>query len=198
MKDILIVEDGRQERTRLDKLFSDAGYRVVACESVTAAEQVLGRERFRLAVLDIGLGDKSGSLLFNKIQQNGAANYTIIFTGNPSVHLKQRFLDEGAADYIVKASPAARNDSFLSRVQELIGESAAEGPSGMALEDFLQYVSEKSRQLFLDVDDRLPPCGSCSSREYVVDFGSAAQMPPEVVGSVRCSNCGQEMDPEIA
>ena len=138
MKDILIVEDGRQERTRLDKLFTEAGYRVVACESVTAAEQVLGRERFRLAVLDIGLGDKSGSLLFNKIQQNGAANYTIIFTGSPSVHLKQRFLDEGAADYIVKASPAARNDSFLSRVQELIGESVAEGPNGMALEDFLQ------------------------------------------------------------
>jgi DNA-binding response OmpR family regulator len=198
MKDILIVEDGRQERNRLDKLFSSVGYSVVACESVTAAEQVLERERFRLAVLDIGLGDKSGSLLFNKIKQNSGANYIIIFTGNPSVHLKQRFLDEGAADYIVKASPSARNESFLGRVQELIGDSTSEGATGMALDEFLQYVSEKSRQLFLDVDDRIPPCGSCSSREYIVDFGSSAQMPPEVVGKVCCANCGHEMDPEIA
>ena len=37
MKDILIVEDGRQERERLTKIFEGAGYGVVACESVDDA-----------------------------------------------------------------------------------------------------------------------------------------------------------------
>jgi len=117
MKDILIVEDGRQERERLEQLFSASGYSVSACESVGEAEKLLQRERYRLAILDIGLNDKSGSYLFSSLKQGDRASYVIIFTGNPSVHLKQRFLAEGAVDYIVKASLQAQNDNLLRRAQ---------------------------------------------------------------------------------
>src|SRR5437016_4051940 len=122
MKDILVVEDGRKERDRLQALFSGAGYSVVACESVGEAEKYLTQEGFRLAILDIGLSDKSGSYLFNTIKRGGRVSYIIIFTGNPSVHLKQRFIDEGAVDYIVKGSPQAKNDLLLNRITEIIGE----------------------------------------------------------------------------
>ena len=42
MKDILIVEDGKQERERLEKLFLDGGYSVLACSSVGEAEKGQG------------------------------------------------------------------------------------------------------------------------------------------------------------
>ena len=198
MKDIIIVEDGRPERERLEKLFSASGYVVTACESVGAAEKSLQLDEYRLAILDIGLGDRSGSFLFNAFKRQRNVPYIVIFTGNPSVHLKQRFLDEGAVDYIVKGSPQANNEAFLSRVKEIIGDSQSQGVSGIALEEFLsRYVSSTSRQLFLDMDNSVPECASCGAKNYIVTFTHQPQVPPEVVGKVVCAACGKIMDPEI-
>ncbi|MBX7145532.1 MAG: response regulator [Oligoflexia bacterium] len=199
MKDILIVEDGKQERERLRDLFVGAGYNVVCCESVGEAEETLRYEDFRLAILDIGLNDKSGSLLFNAIRRGGKVAYIIIFTGNPSVHLKQRFMEEGAVDYIVKASAQAQNEAFLARVKEIIGESQGGVAEGIELSLFLQkYVSGKSKQLFLEGEDSFPACASCGGRSYVVTFGQQAQVPPTIQGVVVCTGCGKVMDPQVA
>ena len=121
MKDILIVEDGLHERERLSRLFSGAQFSVECAENAEEAEHLLGAEKFRLVVLDIGLEDKSGSHLFQQIKSIEEPPFVIVLTGNPSAHLKQRFLDEGAAAYIVKASPAAANEALLSTVQSLLG-----------------------------------------------------------------------------
>jgi DNA-binding response OmpR family regulator len=198
MKDILIVEDGRQERERLEQLFGKAGYSVVACESVADAEKALNVETFRLAVLDIGLSDKSGSYLFNAIKRRNNVSYIMIFTGNPSVHLKQRFMDEGAVDYIVKGSPQAQNESFITRVKEVLGEAQTKTTSGLDLEVFLtNYVSPKSRALFNDSGDTFPECAQCGGRQYIVTFSHQAQVPPEIQGLVVCTSCGKPMDPEV-
>lgn len=198
MKDILIVEDGKPERERLLKLFSENGYAVVACESVGEAEGALKLDEFRLAILDIGLSDRSGSYLFNNIRRQKNVSYIVVFTGNPSVHLKQRFLEEGAVDYIVKGSPQAQNEAFLSRVREILGEAQAQGPSGIALEEFLaKYLSPSSRQLFLDMNNNIAECGDCGSKRYVVTFSHQPQVPPEVTGKVVCAGCGAVMDPQI-
>lgn len=197
MKDILIVEDGIQERERLEQLFTQAGFAVIACETVAEAEEVLQREGFRLAILDIGLNDKSGSYLFNKIKGSSAVSYVMIFTGNPSVHLKQRFLDEGAVDYIVKASSQAGSEQLLARVKDLLGELSTSSPQGMPLDDLLRLLPEKSRQLFLEMDGSYPECASCGARGYLVTFAHETQMPPDISGRVVCESCGAAMDPEI-
>ena len=198
MKDILVVEDGRHERQRLEKLFTSAGYSVAAAESVAEAESLLARDQYRLAVLDIGLGDKSGSYLFAEIKRGRNVGEVIVFTGNPSVHLKQRFMIEGAADYIVKGTQQAGNENFLSRVQEIIGAPQGAVVEGLQLEDFLgRYVAPTSRQLFLDMDDSYPKCSGCGSQSYVITFAHQTQMPPEIVGLVICAKCAKPMDPEI-
>lgn len=198
MKDIIIVEDGRAERERLFKLFSDSGYSVSACENVSEAEKLLQHEDFRLAVLDIGLADRSGSYLFNSLKRQTNVSYIIIFTGNPSAHLKQRFLDEGAADYIVKGSPQAQSDALLTRVREIIGETQTQSVSGIDLEEFLsKYVTTPSKQLFLDSKDSLPQCAKCGSRRYIVSFTHKTQIPPEIHGKVVCAGCAQVMDPKV-
>jgi DNA-binding response OmpR family regulator len=198
MRDILIVEDGRTERERLERLFSEAGYSVLAFENVGDAEKCLQHETFRLAIIDIGLSDKSGSYLFNVLKRGNKSSYVIVLTGNPSVHLKQRFLDEGALDYLVKGSPQAQNENLLSRVRETIGDAQPAAEEGLELEDFLKrYVPATSRRLFLDMDDQCPACRTCGGRRYVVSFSRQTQMPPEIIGVVVCSGCGAAMDPEI-
>lgn len=198
MKDILIVEDSNSERERLEKVFQEAGYSTVVCESVGEAERQIAQESFRLAILDIGLNDRSGSHLFATLKRGGKVSYIIIFTGNPSVHLKQRFLDEGAVDYVVKASHQAKSDQLLARVQELIGEPQQRHPEGVALEAFLgAHVPESSRKLFLDMQNSYPPCKSCGSQSYVVTFAHETQMPPEIRGLVVCSGCGTTMNLDI-
>jgi len=198
VKDILIVEDQTSDRERLSKLFNDAGYTVESCEGVVQAEKALEGSNFRLAVLDIGLGDKSGSHLFYNIKRIGKVPYVIIFTGNPSVHLKQRLIGEGASDYIVKGSPQAQGDKFLARVKEIIGSAAPQSTSGIALEDFLtRYIDSSSRKLFLNMDSSIPKCSKCGGGSYVVSFTGIPQIPPDITGKVKCVACGTEMDPEV-
>ncbi|MFN8392108.1 MAG: response regulator [Bdellovibrionota bacterium] len=198
MRDILIIEDGLHERERLKDVFTHAGFAVSTAESAQEAESLLAIESFRLAVLDIGLGDKSGSYLFEVMKRSGRVPYIIILTGNPSTHLKQRFLDEGAVAYIVKASNAAGNEALLDLVRSMLGSSDAKVQSGMPLADFLRlYVEESSRELFLDKDHQLPLCAHCSSADFVVTFNHKTQLPPLVEGKVICAHCLKDLDPEV-
>lgn len=199
MKDILIVEDGKLERERLENLFKEKGYSTTACEGVADAERQVGIDQFRLAILDIGLGDRSGSFLFDTLKRSGKVNFLIIFTGNPSVHLKQRFLSEGAVDYIVKGSPQAHSDALVQRIAEIIGESQSGSTEGIDLMEFLaKYIPATSRNLFLDFEENCPECRNCHAREYVVSFAQKPQLPPEVIGIVVCAKCGNELDPEVS
>jgi len=198
MKDILVVEDGTPERERLLTLFNDAGYAVEGCARVGDAEAILQLRSFRLAILDIGLHDKSGAHLFTELRRQGKTTFIIIFTGNPSVHLKDRFISEGAADYIVKGSRAAQSDMLLARVRELIGEPSSELPDGIPLDEFLsRCVPPTTRALFLNNDNSLPVC-SCGGSQYVVSFAQNPQLPPDIKGIVVCADCGSPMDPEIS
>jgi DNA-binding response OmpR family regulator len=198
MEDVLIVEDGQVERDRLKDLFSSAGYGVVACSSVGEAEQVLLGAEFKLAFFDIGLNDRSGSYLFSSVKRSGKIANIIIYTGNPSGHLRQRFQREGASDYIVKGSSRASSEQLLERVKELIGEPQQRVVAGVELTAFLrQFVPVKSWQLFFDSDGKVPPCNKCGAKEYVVTFAQQPQIPPEVNGIVVCAVCNHVMDPEV-
>ena len=198
MRDILIVEDGFNERERLSKLFTENGFSVACAERVSEAEQLLEVDQFRLTVLDIGLSDKSGSYLFERLKRDGTVPYIVILTGNPSVHLKQRFLDEGAAAYIVKASSAASNDSLLATVRSLLGTNSVETPIGIGLNEFLRsYLDDASREIFLDDQGGVPICRHCEGTSYLVVFSHKTQLPPYIEGKVVCENCHREMDMEV-
>ncbi len=191
MKDILIVEDNVEERERLRDIFTGKGYSVVCCDAAEKAEGVLATQGFRLVILDIGLGDKSGSYLFNQINALQQRPQIIIFTGNPSVHLKERFLQSGAVDYVVKGSADARKDAFLKRALELIGDPQSGDSGGIDLEKFVShYVAESSRNLFYDSSGTFAPCEGCGGTQYSVVFSHKPQLPPEIIGEIRCTQCG--------
>lgn len=198
MKDILIVEDNSEERERLQSIFEESGYSVTSCDAAEKAEGFLTERSYRLVILDIGLGDKSGSYLFNQINALAQRPQIIIFTGNPSVHLKERFLQSGAVDYIVKGSADARKDAITRRVLELIGEPQASGEKGLELEVFIsKYVAESSRNLFYDSAGTFAACENCGGKTYTVVFSHQPQMPPDVHGQVQCKECGAPYESSV-
>jgi DNA-binding response OmpR family regulator len=198
MRDILIVEDGLHERERLQRLFTTARFSVSCAESVHEAEKLLELNQFRMAIIDIGLGDKSGSYLFEQLRRSAKVQFVIILTGNPSIHLKQRFLDQGAVAHIVKASPGAANEALLDTIRSFLGTSEAGVAEGIPLRDFLrEYLGESSRELFLDENHEVPRCSHCGSTSYLVTFNHRSQIPPIIEGRVICRDCSHEMDPEV-
>lgn len=198
MRDILVVEDGANERDRLQRLFEASHFSVSVAESAQEAEALLGLGSYRLVVIDIGLGDKSGTYLFELLKRKGSFPYVIVLTGNPSVHLKQRFLDEGAVAYIVKASPAATNDALSDLVHSLLGAPTRSTLRGLPLADFLRdCVVPAAHELFLDEKSAPPTCRGCGAREFVVIFDHKTQLPPLVEGKVICVGCQRELDPEF-
>lgn len=198
MSDILVVEDGATERERLRKLFTDAGYKVDVAEDSKTAERILSLKNIRLLLLDVGLSDRSGSHLFSKIRHTYRAPITVILTGNPSVHLKRRFLEEGAAAYILKASFESENEQLLKKVETLLGNADFPSRLGIKLEDFLSsQLREDSRKLFLDLENKISNCQNCGYNDFIVTFDHKTQLPPCVEGLVICSKCGAKMDPEV-
>jgi DNA-binding NtrC family response regulator len=201
MADILIVEDGVIERERLQNLFSSAGYSVRTADNFDSADRLLSVEACRLCILDIGLSDRSGSLLFEKFNSLKQRPIVIVLTGNPSVHLKRSLIEQGASDFIVKASPQAENDRLLENVRSKLGDPRpqATSKSAIALPDFIKnFVMEKSKELFLNSNLEVAECISCGGTNIEVTFSHKLQVPPVVEGLIRCSDCGAVYDPEVS
>ncbi len=200
--DILIVEDSVRERERLQTMFTELGYQVNSCDSVSEAEKLFQKESIKCAVLDIGLTDRSGSVLFQSLKSAQPDCQVIIFTGNPSPYLKQRFLREGALAYVVKGSEGASNEAFQRLILNTIGEPDNQTPTeahGRPLEEFLRlFIPSQSQSLFFDTDGGFPPCNVCGSRDYLVSFSHEIQIPPSVKGKVYCSECGAQLDPTLS
>jgi DNA-binding response OmpR family regulator len=121
MADILIIEDRPLEREHLESVFSKRGYKTLTAESMEQAQERLNDSLYRLAIVDLGLQDRSGSPVFDMVKDSEKVDYIIILTGNPSTHLKQRFLSEGAAAYILKGTPEASGRELANQVEALLG-----------------------------------------------------------------------------
>jgi len=201
MADILIVEDGASERERLQRLFADAGYSVRLAEDYDSAERIISRESCRLCILDIGLSDRSGSQLLERFNSLNQRPIVIVLTGNPSVHLKQSLIDQGASDFIVKASPQAENERILENVRSRLGDPLpiSNTKSTIPLDVLLkEFVTENSAELFLDQDNSIAGCPGCGGRKIVMTFSHKLQIPPAIEGLLRCSECGAVYDPEVS
>ena len=194
MSHILVVEDNVRESERLCRLFSDDGYLVTAVSSAQEAEKELVSNRFFLVFLDISLSDKSGTYLVDLIKATTPSPHIVIQTGNPSVHLKQRFLEQGVSAYIVKATPEAKGEEILAIVRRLQLEPQTEKLGreyGIELQVFLdKCLPSESHGLILSSDRKPSACTSCGSREYMVKFSDAELLPPSVHGKITCKKCG--------
>ncbi len=99
---LLVVEDEVNLGQTLSERLVRAGHEVVWARSAASAREELGRQRFDLALLDIGLGDGSGLTLGELIRARCAGTAIIFLTAQGDPAHRIRGLEIGAEDYVVK------------------------------------------------------------------------------------------------
>jgi DNA-binding response OmpR family regulator len=114
---ILVVDDDLMTRKLFNFLLMDAGYAVVAADSVSAASRYLEREEIHLIILDVGLPHINGLDYCRKLRE---VRYTVpimFVSGRQQTDDKLAGFDAGADDYVSK--PIEPRE-FLARVRALL------------------------------------------------------------------------------
>ncbi len=128
-KTILIVEDDTSINFGLKEVFEGEGFTVLSCERGDEAEQLLGKEKPDLAILDVMLPGKNGFEICKSIRSTGNTLPILMLTSKGQELDKVIGLDAGADDYVTKPfgvrELVARVNALLRRVEA--GSSAASG-----------------------------------------------------------------------
>ncbi|MBI4892932.1 MAG: sigma-54-dependent Fis family transcriptional regulator [Acidobacteria bacterium] len=133
---LLIVDDDIVVRDSLGKWFESEDFEVTIASGAAAALEILSRQRFDLALVDIKMPGVDGIELQAKLKDVDPRMPVVIMTGYASVETAVRALKNGAYDYITKPFDP---DELVHLVTNAIAHRAAEREVER-LKDNLQQV----------------------------------------------------------
>ena len=122
---LLLVEDDVMVASGIKLGLTDAGYAVDWVGSGERAEEVLQRETFDVAIVDIGLPGMDGLELTRRLRRPEMASHdmpVLILTARDALHDRVQGLDLGADDYMVKPFELPE---LLARLRALLRRSQA-------------------------------------------------------------------------
>ncbi len=114
---LLIVEDSALTASALRLLFEESGYEVSVASSVSSAVAIGIEQTPDVMLLDLTLPDGDGLTALQRLRdEHCAPRGTIALTGHDDDEIRQRCLDAGCVDVLLKPVPIAR---LLALVQSL-------------------------------------------------------------------------------
>lgn len=119
---LLIVEDDTALRQSLAGSLRGAGFAVDEASTAAEAEYFASEFAVQLAIVDLGLPDRSGVELITRLRATGAEFPILILTAREHWQDKVNGLNAGADDYVVKPFSATE---LLARVEAVLRRSAA-------------------------------------------------------------------------
>ena len=122
---LLLVEDDLMVASGIKLGLTEAGYAVDWVGSGERAEEVLQRETFDVAVVDIGLPGMDGLELTRRLRRPDMPSRSmpvLILTARDALHDRVQGLDLGADDYMVKPFELPE---LLARLRALLRRSQA-------------------------------------------------------------------------
>lgn len=119
---ILFVEDNESIILGVSYLLQEEGYEVLVAKTTNAAVEIMNKEEFDLALLDVSLPDGSGFWLCKRIRESLQAS-VIFLTAKEEEESVVRGFDLGADDYIIKPF---RNRELVSRIKNALRKNHKE------------------------------------------------------------------------
>lgn len=108
-KRLLIVEDSALVASALRLLFEENGYDVDIASTVAGATAATIERMPDVMLLDVTLPDGNGLLILDRLRDGGITPCsTIAVTGHDDDELRQRCIDAGCVDVLLKPVPIAR------------------------------------------------------------------------------------------
>ena len=145
---ILLVEDDKNIRYMVRTILESNMYQVIEAETCKDALSMISSHVPDLIVLDLGLPDRDGVTVLEKVRQE-ASTPIIVLSARTSERDKVEALDKGANDYITKPFGSAE---FLARVRTALRfgrHSAEEGRLSGKFQLRDLTILYDSRQVFI-------------------------------------------------
>ncbi len=120
---LLIVEDDAALRKSLASNLREQGYTVDEAGDANEGEYFADEFAVTLAIIDLGLPDRSGTELIEKLRADGKKFPILILTARDHWEDKVQGLNAGADDYVVKPFNL---DELSARINALLRRSAGQ------------------------------------------------------------------------
>lgn len=129
---ILIVDDDPTVRQFVDLILTQQGYNISSAATPDTALQILGRETFRLVLLDIRMPGMSGLDILRLMRARPHSPKVLMMTSQRDPGTIMQAIEQGAAGYLVK--PFKPLD-LLKRVDAVMRPSPLKAPTPVGPDD---------------------------------------------------------------
>lgn len=147
---VLVVEDDAAIVSALSDLLASEGYETTSAARQDDAVELLARERFDVALLDVTLAQGTGFAVCAAARESAPEMPVIFLTASDDEYSTVAGLDMGAVDYIAKPFRARE---LLSRLRAALRRSSGSGASisvgNVRIDVDSAQVTKDGREIFL-------------------------------------------------
>jgi DNA-binding response OmpR family regulator len=134
MKNILIVEDDGIAGSIVAEELENAGFGVQLCATMKAARELVKREHFDLAMLDLSLPDGCGFDFADELRSGKICPPIIYITSHTDIEDIRKGFENGGADYIKKPFDM---EELLLRTRRVLNEFKTSSGQDRAIGEYL-------------------------------------------------------------
>ena len=122
MKTVLYADDDLEIIELVKVLIERAGYQLLVARDGREAVQIVGDENPDLILMDINMPSMDGLTAVKQLRDDGFNNPIIMLTGSESNADRDRSIQAGSDEYILKTIDMGEVETVLSRYLSDIGD----------------------------------------------------------------------------
>lgn len=101
-RSVLVVDDEENLLVLLERILSKEGYSVRTASNAYQALDLVDKETFALAILDIKMFPVDGVVLLSEIKKRSPSTNVVMITAYPTIDTRNECLKIGASTYLTK------------------------------------------------------------------------------------------------
>ena len=119
-KSLLVVDDDLPFRERLSRSMEKKGFEVDSADSFASAVQIIEKQNYDYAIVDMRLTDGSGLELIKKMQIKSPGTKSLLLTGYGNIATAVAAIKSGAIDYLPKPAEVDQIYDALTNSKEVL------------------------------------------------------------------------------
>ena len=119
-KSLLVVDDDLPFRERLSRSMEKKGFEVDSADSFASAVEIIEKQNYNYAIVDMRLTDGSGLELIKKLQIKSPGTKSLLLTGYGNIATAVAAIKSGAIDYLPKPAEVDQIYDALTNSKEVL------------------------------------------------------------------------------
>ena len=119
-KSLLVVDDDLPFRERLSRSMEKKGFEVESADSFASAVEIIEKQNYDYAIVDMRLTDGSGLELIKKMQIKSPGTKSLLLTGYGNIATAVAAIKSGAIDYLPKPAEVDQIYDALTNSKEVL------------------------------------------------------------------------------